>query len=177
MNTDRGCYSGSYTECNSGITAGEYTAKWSLTRNVCSGYSGTWNIGASDKLVLFNPCQAKSLSSRLSVFDDIVGMPKVCNYSFSLAGDNVATKLARKLNKLCDGYKAILRLEWLQVRWFAYNASINHACAVWVMDDASWRPPKIRSAVRVSDGVHVAYINPGETETIKTANGPFQVTC
>jgi len=176
-NDPNGCGAG-LAECADLSSRGSgVTAKWSLSANPCSGHSGTWNIGGSDKLVLFNPCQAKSLSSRLSVFDDITGQPEVCKYAFSLAADNVGTKLASKLNKLCDAYKAVLRVQWLQVRWFAFNAAQWDGCAVWVVDDASWRPPKIRSAIRDSDGLGVAWIPRGTTETIRTANGPFPVTC
>ena len=80
------------------------TVRWSLTKDECSGYSNFWNIGDDDRLVLFNSCQAKSLNSRMSVFDDISGTPEVCDYSFSLPGADADTKLASRLNKLCDGY-------------------------------------------------------------------------
>lgn len=68
----------------------------------------------------------------------------MCDYAFALVGDNVAAKIADRVDKLCTAYQAVLRIQWSQVRWFAFNAANNNACAVWVVDGASWRPPKIR---------------------------------
>jgi len=153
------------------------TVRWSLAKDVCSGYSNSWDIGNSDTLVLFNRCQSQSLNSRLSVFDDISGTPKACEYAFSLAGDNAGTRLLNRLNKLCDGYKAVLRTQWVGVRWFAYNAALNEGCAVWVVDGASWRPPKIKPATNHSDGQNVAWISAGSTRYLRTATGYQAVTC
>ena len=58
-----------------------------------------------------------------------------------------------------------------------YNAARWDACAVWVVDDAPWRPPKIRAAVRDSDGLNIAWIRPGQTEFVRTATGWQTVKC
>lgn len=142
------------------------TARWSLARNQCSGYTKSWDIGKSDRLFLFNNCQTKSLSARTSWLDDITGKPKVCSYAF-----------VKRLSQACKAYKAVRAVEWSKNDWFLYNAANNGACGVWVVDDASWRPPKIKSATRASDGQGIAWISPGRSEMVKTATGSVRVTC
>jgi hypothetical protein len=115
----------------------------------------------------------------MSVFDDLSGQVKLCDYSFSLAGMNLAPKRAKMLNHLCEGYEAILRSQWGQVRWFMYLASLHKGaeCGLWVVDDASWRPPKIRAATNADTGLALTHILVGSTTNVKTATEPVPVTC
>lgn len=188
----RGCmYGTEYINVNSEAeNLSEDSARWSLARDQCSGYTKSWNIGKSDRLFLFNNCQTRSLSARTSWLDDVTGKPKVCSYTYSKVPDvsdwskskvrrvlNMTKKAAMKLNKACSAYKAVRAVEWSINDWFMYNAANNGACGVWVVDDARWRPPKIKSATRASDGQGIAWISPGRTEMVKTATGSVRVTC
>ncbi len=190
-----GCssYGDGYRECadrGSFEARAPVEAKWSVTRNECSGYSKAWDIGNADKLVLFNPCQTKSLSARTSWLEDITGQPKVCDPTFTDVPNvsswsesrvkrilNMTKKAATSLNQTCNAYKAMRAVEWSVNDWFMFNASNNGACGVWVVDGASWRPAKIKSATRNSDGQGIPWISPGKTEYVRTATGSMPVTC
>lgn len=145
-------------------------AQWSLAANPCSGYSQSFNLGNNDTLFVFNPCQTDSLSSRLSFFDDVTGAPDVCNYAF-----------AKRVSQACSAYKTIVRTQWAQNRWFMYHSAIDGAtCGLWVVDDASWRPPKVRPATNYDTGSDISGVNRGRTVNVKSAYNPagYQpVTC
>lgn len=166
-----GCSTGSATEeCMDTYTLlnGQppMSASWSLTADPCSGYSRTYPIGDGDTLVVFNPCQTQTLSSRISVFDDIAGTPKVCKFGFT-----------KKVNKACGAYKAVRRTTWVGVRGYLALSSVHGDCGVWVVDRARWRAPKIRPAERAKDGQYVQHINPGGSENVRTATGSLRVSC
>lgn len=94
-----------------------FTARWSLARDVCSGYSKSWNIGKDDRLVLFNNCQTRSLSSRTSFLDDVTGEPKVCSYTYSKVpdvSDWSKSKVRRILNMTKTAYETQQSLQCLQ---------------------------------------------------------------
>ena len=158
-----------YTECGDMrpyLAWQDVQARWNVSRNVCSGYSRKWDIGKQDTLFLFNNCQTKSLSSRTSFLDNATGRPQVCDWSF-----------VKRVGRACTVYKAILQTEWAQNDWFMYLAANTGDCGVWVVDDASWRPPKIKPATDNSDGQPISAISPGRTDLVRTATGSVAVTC
>lgn len=168
-----GCpfYGNGTEECTEGYNAGNWVpafrARWSIAAKECTGYSKSYRLGDGDTLLVFNPCQTRSLSSRISYLDQIDGAPKVCDYAFS-----------KRTNRVCDGYKAISRVIWARNDWFFSNAANNGNCGVWVLDRAPWRKPKITSAKRAADGQSVVSITPGNSARIRTADGgSLSVSC
>jgi hypothetical protein len=140
-------------------------AQWSLAARECTGYSRAVNLGHQDTLFVFNPCQTKSLSSRVNFLQEATGLPKICDYAY-----------VKRLNQACNGYKAVTQIQWSQTDWFMSAATRTDACGVWVMDRASWRPPKIRPA-EGPDGIEIVWINVGAQQVIKTHEGSVRVSC
>ncbi len=138
---------------------------WSLAARECTGYSRAVRLDSRDTLFVFSPCQTKSLSSRVNFLQEISGVPKICDYAY-----------VKRLSQACDGYKAVTRIQWSQVDWFMDSAKRNQACGVWVVDRASWRPPKIEPA-EGPDSIEVVWINVGEQQVITTPHGSVKVSC
>lgn len=157
--------------CTEGYNAGNrvpsFWAKWSIAAKECTGYSRSYRLGDGDTLLVFDPCQTKSLSSRINYLDEISGTPKICDYAF-----------AKRASRVCMGYKAVNRTNWISNDWLFFSASKNGECGVWVIDRAGWHVPKIRPAQRASDGLNVSGINPGGSTRVKTADGgSLTVSC
>jgi hypothetical protein len=167
-----GCLSYGYKKgCTEGYNAGNWVpsfrSQWSIAAKECTGYSRSYRLGDGDTLLVFNPCQTQSLSSRINYLDEITGAPKICDYAF-----------AKRASRVCLGYKAVNRTNWLRNDWFFFNAAKNRECGVWVLDGASWRDPKIKPASRASDGLAVTGINPGGSVRVRTAGGgSLTVSC
>jgi hypothetical protein len=180
----QGCTAG-VSECSDG-GLGEARVHWNLKANECTGYSKVWNIGNGDRLFRFNPCQTKAVNARISVLDDLAGEPRVCDFNFVNVSDsdalNLAEKVVNKLNKACAVYKAVRSVEWAAQRFHFWHDSYmtehwRSTCGLWVVDEASWRPPKIRPAVDADTGLNVSGIGVGSTRNIKTSTGSIPVTC
>lgn len=141
-------------------------AQWSIARNECTGFSKSYNLGGQDTVFVFPPCQTKNLSTRISLFDQISGTPKVCHYAY-----------VKRLSQACKAHEAVTRTQWAQNDWFMYTAANAGDCGVWVIDRASWRPPKIKPATRAADGQAVSSIGVGGSVRVRTSTGSVTVTC
>jgi hypothetical protein len=158
------------TECTLSQSYKAYalvTTHWTLTAKTCSGYSHAYRLGGDDVAFVFNPCQTKALSGRISFLDEVQGTPKVCKFTF-------VNKSARQL---CGGYKAVSRTQWAQVDWFMDTAARSDACGVWVVDHGRFRSPKIKPAHRAADGLAVSSLSVGKSISIRGKNGPVTIRC
>lgn len=122
--------------------------------------------GGGDYIQVFTISETQALNRNISIFNSIKGTPTVCDYVY-----------VSRLSRVCSLYKTVLTVEWLQARWFVNRAAASSACAVWVADDAWWRPSKIRPAKDYYNGLAVAWVSVGRPQIIRTADGWRRLSC
>lgn len=157
-------------ECVEGDNAGNWAAprnaQWSLTVNECSGFSKSYRLGNGDTAYVFNPCQTKAVSSRISVFDRAESSV-LCRHAY-----------VKKVLKACSALKKVSQVEWALNNWFMFNASNQGDCGVWVVDTAKHRPARIKPASRAADGQGVSSIAPGGHIRVATKGaGSVNISC
>jgi hypothetical protein len=90
-------------------------------------------------------------------------------------------RVVKFFNKFCSGYNAYSRIDYWRVKTFLKFAVRFGGCGAFVLDDAPWRPTRVRPAVAWSSAAdnNMAHVSTGmgQTDQFKTKNGYQAMRC
>lgn len=129
------------------------------------------DIGGDDTLVWLTPWETAWLASALEN-----------NSQWNCAPPGIRIpRVARFFNKFCAGYNAYTRIAYWRVKVFLKYAVQRGGCGAFVIDGASWRPPRVRPAEAWSSASNsnMAHVSSGigTTEQFKTKTGYTAARC
>lgn len=129
------------------------------------------DIGGDDTLVFLTPWETAWLASALEN-----------NSQWSCAPPGIRIpRVVKFFNKFCAGYNAYTRVAYWRVKVFLKYAVRLGGCGAFVIDGASWRPPRVRPAEAWStaSNSYMAHVSAGigQTEWFKTKSGYTPARC
>ena len=129
------------------------------------------DIGGDDTLVVLTPWETAWLASALE---------NGSQWSCAPPGLRLP-RVVKFFNKFCSGYSAYNRAAYWRAKTFLKAAVNFGGCGAFVLDDASWRPTRVRAAEGWSPAsnsvmAHVSF-PVGQSKWFKTKSGWTKVRC
>lgn len=132
----------------------------------------TVDIGGDDSLIFLTPWETRFMYA-------ILENPR--SNACSIPGLGFVSRVLKIMNRICCTYRVVNGLMFLRVKFFLSNAIRWGGCGSFMIDDASWRGPRIRAAQswipREGRWSPHVWTSMNETDYFKTRTGSVALKC